>query len=97
MHPLILEQKAQGRIMDRKGIVFIDMHIRDERVLAWLKAHSNEHGVSVTHAEIAVVFGCHRKTVEKILKRLAGARQIQIVGAGKRGSYSYIPINERAG
>lgn len=78
-----------GRGMVGKGIVIDDMHIRDERVLEWLKRRLSDQRRRVTCAEISDKFGCHRNTALKIMHRLEGAGHIKADRRAKRGGYRY--------
>lgn len=69
------------------NIIWVDMHIRDERVLEWLKVMSKGGFCRVTHEQIAQQFGCHRNTAIAIVKRLRGANLIVCEGAKKGGMY----------
>lgn len=73
------------------GIVWIDMHIRDERMLTWLKSRGAEGGrfEQIRHDEIAVEFKCHPNTVSAILRRLEGVGAIKVDRRAKCGGYSY--------
>ncbi len=72
------------------GIIWVDMHIRDERVLEWLKDISKGSYCRVTHEQIAQKFGCHRNTAIAIVKRLKGANLIISEGAKKGGMYDKV-------
>jgi DNA-binding Lrp family transcriptional regulator len=71
------------------GIIHIDMHIRDERVLAYIQEHYKGKEASITHDQIAAAFGCHRHTAAAIVRRLAGAGHIRIIQRPKRLGYAY--------
>lgn len=73
-----------------QGIVYIDMHIRDERVLAWLRQRAGAGKyVRATQSEIAAEFSCHYNTAARILARLRGAGHIRLVSNGRRTGYIY--------
>jgi DNA-binding IscR family transcriptional regulator len=75
------------------GIVTIDMHIRDERVLAYIKEKAGADEIPLPADEIANRFKCHLNTAQAILKRLRCAKHIEIVRAQKRGGFIYRVIN----
>ena len=66
-------------------IVIIDMHIRDERLLDWLKEHD---GQQIPAKKMARVMRCHENTIRAMLKRLERANQITRTGS-YRGGYRY--------
>jgi len=72
-------------------IMIVDMHIRDERVLQYIRerAKDSREGVLITHQEIANHFGCHRNTSLAIIHRLEGAGWIDVDKRSKRGGYLY--------
>lgn len=69
------------------GIIFIDMHLRDERVLDWIKEKSKGKSIRLTHEDIAHEFKCHRQTALAIIKRLQQANLIQVEGARRGGMF----------
>jgi DNA-binding Lrp family transcriptional regulator len=71
------------------GIIHIDMHIRDERVLAYLQQIYQGKETAIPQEKIAAQFGCHRHTAAAILRRLAGAGHIRIIPRPKRLGYAY--------
>ena len=71
------------------AISLIDMHIRDERVLGWLKARAGTHQLQISHERIAAEFGCHRNTAAAIIKRLEAANMITVLRDSKRGGLVY--------
>ena len=75
----------------RSFIVIADMHIRDERVLEFIKGEARQHGgrARLTHDAIAEKFGCHRNTVLAITNRLSIAGMIRVDRSAKRGGYIY--------
>jgi predicted transcriptional regulator len=79
-------------------IVRIDMHIRDERVLAWIRERAARQGgrVVLTHDEIAAAFLCHRNTARAIVLRLAWGGFVKIDDSHKRGGYTYEPLEVSA-
>jgi len=72
-------------------ILIIDMHIRDERVLAYLKEHAAKAGgqITITHEAMADHFLCHRNTIMAIIHRLEAAGKITVMRGEKRGGYTY--------
>jgi ribosomal protein S25 len=73
-----------------QGIVYIDMHIRDERLLAWLRERAGRSKyVRATQYEIAAEFGCHYNTAARMLARLRGAGHIRLVSNARRTGYIY--------
>ena len=75
--------------MGSVGIIQIDMHIRDERVFAYLVERIGHCEAQLSHDEIAERFGCHRNTARAIVHRLELAGLIQIDKEAKRGGYIY--------
>lgn len=72
------------------GIVWIDMHIRDERILSRLKEHASPSGeVKVSADEISKEFLCHPNTARAILKRLVHAEHITVIQRSFRGGFVY--------
>lgn len=68
-------------------IVMADMHIRDERVLEWVKARCEGGECRVKAHEIAEAFKCHPITARAIMKRLARAGYLTIERTYRRGGY----------
>lgn len=78
------------------GIIQIDMHIRDERVLDYLRSMAHNHVARVTIRQIAETFKCTEKTANSILKRLRAAGRISIeLPAIDRIGYSYRILDDR--
>lgn len=75
--------------MSDKGIIWIDMYIRDERVLSWLKERAGDQYFQVSHDAIADEFKCTRLTARAIIHRLIGAGHLQVDRSFKRGGYRY--------
>jgi len=73
------------------GIVVIDMHIRDERVMEWIKqqAACGYGEAQVSGEKIAEVFKCHANTGRAILKRLISAQRIEVVTRKYQGGFVY--------
>ena len=73
------------------GIVLIDMHIRDERVMEWIKQQASYgYGeAQVSGEKIAEEFKCHANTGRAILKRLISAQRIEIVTRKYQGGFVY--------
>jgi MarR-like DNA-binding transcriptional regulator SgrR of sgrS sRNA len=79
------------------SIIWIDMHIRDQRVLDWLTDRYGGKPFQVSADRIAQEFKCHRNTATAILWRLQGAGHITIINRAKRGGYVYqLRLHERA-
>lgn len=71
------------------GIVIIDMHIRDERVLEWIKSQAHYGEAQVSGEKIAESFKCHPNTARAILKRLVSAQRIEVVTRKFQGGFVY--------
>jgi hypothetical protein len=71
------------------GIVAIDMHIRDERVLAWLTEEAGETSLRVSSVAVAQEFKCHQNTAQAILRRLRLAGCIEVEQKSFRGGFTY--------
>lgn len=67
-------------------IVWVDMHIRDERVFEYIKTNGNRQ---IKAAEIASVFHCHENTARSILRRLQAAGLLKVVEKKYRGGFIY--------
>jgi hypothetical protein len=79
-----------GTVTAERGIVFIDMHLRDERVLERLKACYADRPFRISHEKIADEFKCHRLTARAIMHRLASAGHIKVIDRrAKCGGYVY--------
>lgn len=79
-----------GTITSERGIVFIDMHIRDERVLERLRNCYGDQPFRISHDKIADLFKCHRLTARAIMHRLESAGHLQIIdNRVKCGGYVY--------
>jgi len=70
-------------------IVIADMHIRDERVLEWLRNRANGGSIQVSAYSVASAFGCHHKTAQAILRRLVASGHLQIMSYRRTGGYVY--------
>ncbi len=70
------------------NILAIDMHIRDERVLAWI-LEQRKSEMQIKASTIAKVFKCHENTAIRILNRLEGAEKISVVAKTYRGGFVY--------
>jgi Mn-dependent DtxR family transcriptional regulator len=70
------------------GIVVIDMHIRDERVLKWIQS---QHAPSLKISAVVVAdhFKCHQNTAQAILRRLRQADYIELTERNYRGGHTY--------
>lgn len=79
------------------GIVEIEMHIRDQMVLAHLIDQCRNQAQQISHDAIADWLGCHRHTAAAIVHRLELAGHVKIDRTGKRGGYVYsIPREDEA-
>lgn len=68
-------------------IIRIDMEIRDERLLEWLK---DRHDQRITAQEMAKEFKCHPNTIRRMTKRLKNAGFIEVLGyPSVPGGYRY--------
>ena len=67
----------------------MDIYIRDERVLVYIKEQIAAGHTQIKHEEIAEKFGCTRQTAWAIVQRLERNRLIVIDKAAKRGGYFY--------
>ncbi len=76
-----------------KGIVWVDMYLRDQRALAWINLQVSSGPQQISYAEIASAIGCHRRTARAIVHRLAGAQLIYVDKSSKRGGYLYMAVN----
>jgi len=70
------------------GIVVIDMHIRDERVLKWIEGQHTP-SLKISAVEVATHFKCHQNTAQAILRRLRQADYIEIEERNFRGGHTY--------
>lgn len=70
-------------------IVTDDMHIRDERVLEFMRSKAVKNVIKISADEIATHFKCHANTARAILKRLREAGHIEILEFSFRGGYTY--------
>ena len=66
-------------------ILELDMHLRDERLLAWLQARNKQR---IPAHIIATAFKCNRKTVYAMTRRLELAERIKITRS-RRGGHTY--------
>lgn len=72
------------------GIVLVDMHYRDKRVLEHLQQQAAETGsLQIAADDIAVKFGCHANTARAILTRLQQAGHINVERNSYRGGKVY--------
>jgi hypothetical protein len=71
----------------------VDMHLRDQRVLDWIREQASTQAcptLRITHSEVAQVVKCHRHTAAAILQRLIWADHLRLVNANsKRLGYEY--------
>lgn len=66
-------------------ITRIDMHLRDERLLDWLKDRNNQR---IPADKMADAMSCHPNTIHAMVKRLEGANLIK-VERSRRGGHLY--------
>ena len=71
------------------NIIWIDMYIRDERLLEWLREHQHK---KLPAKHIAIVMKCHDNTARAMLKRLERGGRIKKTN-GPRGGYEYEVVN----
>ena len=74
-------------------IVWIDMQIRDERVLIWIRERGADGYTRITQEEICAEFRCARNTARAILHRLEAARLIEVTRGTKKLGYQYRVCN----
>jgi DNA-binding IclR family transcriptional regulator len=86
---------VMGDIM-ATGIIGIDMHIRDERVLEHLCRRSTTGKAQVPAKEIAREFNCHLNTAQAILRRLVLAGKVEVDRSQFRGGYFYRVKHDRS-
>jgi predicted transcriptional regulator len=67
-------------------IVWLDMHIRDERVLSYIKQHQDEQ---IPAHVIAREFKCCENTAKAIIRRLINAGLIERISQQHRGGFVY--------
>lgn len=73
----------------RTDIRLIDMHLRDQRALAFLRTHADASGyIQIRHQDVADHLGCHINTARAIVLRLVSAREISME-TGRRGGCLY--------
>lgn len=66
------------------SVIIVDMHIRDSRALDFLiEKAKGKDSVAVNVSDVASAVSCSKKTAIAILKRLAGARKIEIERGGR--------------
>lgn len=75
------------------GIIQIDMHLRDQRVLEWIKENAGNEPLQIAADEVAEHFKCHPNTSRAILQRLVGAGHIEVAHQSFRGGKIYKVIN----
>lgn len=71
------------------GIIQIDMHLRDERVLEWIKERAGAEPLQIAADTVSDQFKCHPNTSRAILKRLVYAGHIEISAECYRGGMIY--------
>lgn len=75
------------------GIIQIDMHLRDQRVLEWIKQNAEDDLLRITADDVSTVFKCHPNTSRAIIQRLIGAGHIDVARPSFRGGRIYKVIN----
>lgn len=67
------------------------MHLRDTRILAWVKERAAQNGgaVRLTHEEIANEFQCHHNTASAIIRRLEAVGLLAVDRKVKCGGFIY--------
>jgi Mn-dependent DtxR family transcriptional regulator len=70
-------------------ITLIDMHIRDERTLEYVRKRCAGGKARITQDQVAQVMKCHRNTALAILRRLERAGLIRVYRESRRGGYWY--------
>lgn len=71
------------------SIVTLDMHIRDERTLDFIKQQAVDGELKISADTIAIVAKCHANTARAILLRLRRAGYIEVKQRAYRGGYVY--------
>ncbi len=71
------------------GIIQIDMHLRDERVLEWIKERAGAEPMQIAAGTVSAVFKCHPNTSRAILQRLVHAGRIEVAIECYRGGMVY--------
>lgn len=72
-------------------IVWIDMHIRDERLLEYLRKNNLSQ---IPADDMAQEFRCHPNTIRRMLKRLESAGYIRIHRKMCYRGYTYEVIED---
>lgn len=75
------------------GIIQIDMHLRDQRVLEWIKQNAGDEPLQIAAEDVSRQFKCHDNTSRAILHRLIGAGHIEVARQSFRGGKIYKVIN----
>lgn len=71
------------------GIIQIDMHLRDQRVLEWIRQNAGDEPLQIAADEVSAQFLCHPNTSRAILQRLVGAGHIEVAHLSFRGGKIY--------
>ena len=82
------------------NIKMVDMHLRDQRVLDWIRNEYETAGrvaIQISHSRVADEFSCHLNTAFKIIHRLVSSGNLFIEDShATRGGYYYRPVEEKA-
>lgn len=78
-------------------IIEIEMHLRDQITLDWLKQRLADGPDKLTYAELSTALKCHPNTARNIIARLRGAGHIEIVDNHRPGGYTYRLKGKRNG
>lgn len=77
------------------NIVWIDMHIRDQRIFDFVRERSGDGGeVQISAEAIAAEFHCHANTARAILKRLIAAEKLVVVDRPFKKGHVYKVVRE---
>lgn len=75
------------------GIIQIDMHLRDKRVLDWIKQNAGDNPLQIAAETISARFKCHDNTSRAILQRLVNVGHLEVVINSYRGGRIYKVIH----
>lgn len=71
------------------NIVMIDMQIRDERILNFLRHNARNGKITIAADSLAEHFKCHPNTARAIMRRLIRAGYVEIDQRVYRGGFTY--------
>lgn len=71
------------------GIIQIDMHLRDKRVLEWIRTSAGSEPMQIAASTISELFKCHDNTSRAILQRLVNVGHIEVDVECYRGGKIY--------